>query len=611
MTAEKTILYIEDDPVNRALVRKLMKLSSYAFLEAEDGLTGIAIAQEQHPDLILMDMAMPGLDGYETTTRIKSIESLRNIPIIALTAHAMKGDRERCLTAGCDGYISKPIDIDSFSNQVVAYLQGKQEKVEQQDEANYLREYNTKLVFRLEEQVKELRIANQKLSELNHTLEIRVDKKEQEVAFHTYHDELTGLPNRRLFLDRLSQAAASAPRGNRYLVVMVLDVDRFKLVNETLGHSAGDHVLYEIAKRLESCLRTSDTVARISADEFSLILTNLADPMDAPMVAKRIQELVAEPLEYKGKEVFVTASIGISLYDQECNSVPDLIEKANAALARCKPIGSNSMQFYSEDMNTSLHVRWEMENNLRKALERDEYILHFQPQVDLRSGKIMGAEALLRWQKPGAGLIPPGIFIPILEETGLINPVGEWILMTACMQNKKWQNQGLPPIRMSVNISAYQLKTQNIVDVVKNALLISELNPKYLELEITESILMEKSDRSIDMLTTLQALGVRISMDDFGTGYSSLAYLRKFPLNTLKIDRSFVMELPDHLQDAAIVSAIIEMGHCLDMELVAEGIETEAQRDFLREKNCDIMQGFLFSKPLAQDAFESLHKAES
>jgi diguanylate cyclase (GGDEF)-like protein/PAS domain S-box-containing protein len=425
-------------------------------------------------------------------------------------------------------------------------------------------------------------------------------RAEERVAYVAQFDSLTGLPNRVLFRDRLSQAMSRADRNESMLALMFLDLDRFKEINDTVGHKAGDRLLQAVAERLKAALRTADTVARLGGDEFTVILEDIESVEAANSVIVALLDVLAHPFALEGQEFFVTVSAGITLYPVDRGDIETLIMNADIAMYHAKDRGKNNYQFYRAEMNASKQEARTIESNLRRALERDELYLHYQPQVQLKSGKVIGVEALLRWNHPELGPIGPDRFIPIAEQTGLIVELGKWVLHTACAQNVAWQRQGHPPIRIAVNVSARQFRT-DLYDTVAAAVRESGLHPGYLELEITEGFLVEDPEAATAMLVKLRTLGVHVAIDDFGSGYSSLSYLKHFPIDRLKIDRSFVRDLSIDLDDAAISKAVIALAHSLDLQVVAEGVETAAQLAFLQAYQCDIVQGYLYSPPIQAD----------
>ncbi|MDO9188890.1 MAG: EAL domain-containing protein, partial [Sulfurimicrobium sp.] len=429
---------------------------------------------------------------------------------------------------------------------------------------------------------------------------------ENQLSHMTQFDSLTGLPNRLLFQDRLELAIAHAHRSTEKVGVMLVDLDRFKNVNDTLGHTAGDILLHEVASRLRECARQEDTVARFGADEFTLILPCLAQAEDAVLVAQKIGKALASPFIVREQEIFITASIGIAVYPDDEQTVDGLVKDADAAMYQAKSQGRNSYHFYTPDLNHRALERLAMENSLRHALERDELELHYQPRISLETGRITGIEALLRWNHPDRGLIPPARFIPIAEETGLIVPIGEWVLHTACTQNKAWQNAGIAPINVAVNLSVRQFTEPGLLEMVDAALKKSGLDARYLDLELTESLLMQDHVNTQVILSGFKQRGILIAMDDFGTGFSSLSYLKRFPIDQLKIDQSFVRGISTDTNDAAIVTAIIAMAHSLNIQVVAEGVETAEQLAFLRAHECEEMQGYFFSRPLPAKELEAL-----
>jgi diguanylate cyclase (GGDEF)-like protein/PAS domain S-box-containing protein len=428
----------------------------------------------------------------------------------------------------------------------------------------------------------------------------------QEKLLHqAHHDFLTNLPNRFLFLDRLEHALSRRHNGGE-LAVLFMDLDRFKVINDTLGHASGDKVLQMLGERVSACLRKGDTLARLSGDEFSIIVEDIESNEMAVQVARHILDVLAKPFVVDGYELFITASIGISISPNDGEDSLTLLKHADIAMYRAKDVGRNTYQFYSPDMSSKAFERLSLETSLRYALERDQFKLFYQPQVDVVSGKVVGMEALLRWQHPDLGLVAPNDFISILEETGLIVPVGEWVLYTACTQAKVWQEKYGVALRMSVNLSARQFNDAELVSVVESCLQRTALPASTLELEITESIILQDKKWVGKVFQKLDDLGVRFAIDDFGTGYSSLSYLKRFPIDTIKIDRSFVRDVTSDADDAAIVSAIIAMARSLRLQVVAEGVETDGQLNFIKARDCFVMQGYLFSEPLMAEKLDVL-----
>jgi diguanylate cyclase (GGDEF)-like protein/PAS domain S-box-containing protein len=409
---------------------------------------------------------------------------------------------------------------------------------------------------------------------------------------------LTGLPNRALFLDRMRQAMTLARRHDRATGVMFLDLDRFKLTNDTFGHSAGDQLLKQVGARLADCVREGDTVGRFGGDEFGIVLADMRSPDDARVAAQKTLDALQMPFELESHEVFVTASIGISLYPADSDDEMELMKNADTAMYRAKESGRNRYEFYSRDMNTRSLQRLTLESNLRRALERGEFLLHYQPKASLTTLEITGFEALLRWAPGGQAIVSPAEFVPLLEDTGLIVPVGEWVVDAACRQLVTWREAGVRVVPVAVNLSARQFRDRNLAANIERILRAHDIEPRFLEIEITESSLMMSTEEAVRTLSHLKALGLRICVDDFGTGYSSLAYLRRFPLDTLKIDRSFVNEVTTNADGAIITRAVIGMSQNLGLRVVAEGVETAAQLEFLYAAGCGEMQGYYFSRPL-------------
>jgi len=422
---------------------------------------------------------------------------------------------------------------------------------------------------------------------------------EEELLHLANHDALTSLPNRSLLLDRLAQALVFAGRSEGQVAVMLIDLDRFKNINDSLGHDAGDKIIMEIARRLSASVRAGDTIARLGGDEFVIIRPDVVKDDAVAILAQQILVALSRPLTVQGHEFYPTGSIGISMFPKDGNDSQTLLKNADTAMYRAKDAGRNNFQFYAHEMNSRALDRLKLESGLRRALDRNEFVVHYQPQMDIASGRIVGAEALLRWEPPGQAMVFPGDFISIAEEAGLIVPIGEWVLRTACTQKKAWHDAGIAfPLKVSVNLSARQFKHQDIVKLVSCVLEQTGCQPEWLELEITESVVMENPESAAQTLHRLSDMGVHLSIDDFGTGYSSLSYLKRFPINSLKIDRSFVRDITTDADDAAIAKAVIALAHSLKMRVIAEGVETAEQLAFLREQQCDEMQGYLLSRPV-------------
>ena len=429
--------------------------------------------------------------------------------------------------------------------------------------------------------------------------------KESEARFEhlAHHDPLTGLPNRLLLNARMEHAAVRAHRTKSRFAVLFLDLDRFKTVNDSFGHPVGDQLLQEVARRLTDCVRADDTVARLGGDEFTILIEDLLDPGSAVQTAAKILDALAAPFELDGLEVFSSCSVGIALFPDDGRDATTLLRNADSAMYRAKEEGPKSFHLYTTDLSEMARQRLEIETGLRRALERDEFVLHYQPQVSLSDDRVIGAEALIRWQHPKKGLIPPNRFIHVAEETGQIEAIGEWVLKAACSENRKWQDAGLPPIRVAVNVSGLQITHTPLEEVVRETLEFSGLDARYLELEITESVVMDQAEVSARTLDALKKLDVSLAIDDFGAGYSSLSYLKRFPIDRLKIDQSFILDIISSTHDQAIAQAVIALGHSLQLTVIAEGVETTEQLESLRAQGCDEVQGYLFSHPLPAGEF--------
>lgn len=592
---DRTLLLVDDeDNITAALVR-LLRQDGYQVLTANSARSALGILENHTAGVVLTDQRMPEMSGVELLSEIKELypDTVRMV----LSGHAdLESVTEAVNRGAVYKYLTKPWDNEMLRANV--------------HEA--FRHYD--LVQERARLAREIQAANEKLSRINLELEALVAQKDSHIERIAHYDPVSNLPNRLLFCDRLKQAMAHAQRDDKLVAVMAMDLDRFKIINDTFGHPVGDHLLHAVAERLASHVREGDTVARMGGDEFTFVLTDLDASHHAGDVARKIlRSLADDPFMLEDREIFISSSMGISVYPWDGHDTTTLVKNADAALYHAKGEGRNNFQYYAREMNASAMQRLTLESALRRALERDEFLLYYQPQVDLASGRIIGLESLLRWQRPEHGLVAPGEFIPLLEETGLIVPVGEWVLHTACRQGRVWQQLGFPPIRIAVNLSALQFRQPDLVGMVARILTETGLDPglQELEFELTESLLMKNVEETAATLHRLHEMGVKLSIDDFGTGYSSLSYLKRFPLNSLKIDQSFVRDLSSNPDDAAIVSAIIALGHGLKLSVIAEGVETAGQLAYLREMKCDEMQGFLFSRPVpASEITQLLHEGK-
>ncbi len=431
-------------------------------------------------------------------------------------------------------------------------------------------------------------------------------RAEAQIVYHAYHDPLTELPNRMLFMERLRLQLAQARRQNRKLSIVYCDLDHFKFVNDTLGHGVGDEFLQTVATRLKGLVREMDTVARVGGDEFVILIPDVSRAEDISVISQKLLASIGRPLQVEGRALQITASIGVSTYPSDGEDAESLLRNADTAMYRAKEVGRNNFQLCTPELTSRAVERLSVQDGLRLALDRDQLVLHYQPVVSLTSGRIVGLEALVRWQHAEKGLIMPGAFISVAEETGLILPLGEWVLHTASRQLKQWQSNGLPDLRMAVNVSARQFRERGLVTTIQKALSDAELNPHHLEIEITESIAMESAEVVVANLEALRSMSIGISIDDFGTGYSSLTYLKRYPINSLKIDRSFVTDVATNPADAGIVRAVVEMAHGMKLNVIAEGVETKDQFSYLQRYGCDEMQGYWFSRPLPVEAIDKL-----
>jgi diguanylate cyclase (GGDEF)-like protein len=546
------VLVVDDDRSTRSSLRHTLQRDGFRVEEAADGAQALQMLKRMQPDVILMDAVMPVMDGFTACARVQELPNGRAIPVLMITALEDNTSVERAFAAGASDYIPKPIHFAVLSQRVRRIIEANQ--------------------------------------------------AEKRIRHLAYNDLLTGLPNRALFMDQLGRRIELARVAGDAVAVLFLDLDRFKNVNDTLGHDVGDRLLVAVAQRIRRSVRNADCVARLGGDEFTVVLADVATPNAAIVAAQNICRALSTPFQIDGHDIFVTTSVGISMYPHDATDVGTLLKHADTAMYRAKKTNSG-FQFFEAAMEHSISEHVRMENDLRHAIDRNELEVFYQPQARVETGDIIGAEALVRWRHPTRGMVSPVEFIPLAEETGLINPVGEWVLRTACAQMKKWADAGLT-MRIAVNLSVKQLLQKNFAATVEQALHDTGLAPSLLELEITESTLMENAQDTLEALHRLHGLGVRLAIDDFGTGYSSLSYLKRFPVDIIKIDRSFVRDVPHDADDAAIVTGIIALAHSLRLDVVAEGVETESQLRFLRDHSCDLLQGYYLSQPVPGEQFE-------
>jgi diguanylate cyclase (GGDEF)-like protein len=685
------VLVVDDDDMVRLLARETLEQAGFRVEEVADGSEALAAFSRFRPDIVLLDVMMPGKDGYATCAEIREFPGGDDTQVLMMTGLNDIESIKRAYDVGSTDFITKPINWVVLGYRVHYMLRAKQAVDSlRRNEARFIdiqrigrigswewnitgnEFYCSEELFRIftvdtigfdatyESFLNSVHpldrefvaasfdeaLSGRKTYNIDHRILLPTggekvvhaeaeisrnengqpvwmagimqditERKQAEAQIYNlaYFDSLTGLPNRLLFKEHLAHALSHAFRTKRMAAILFLDLDRFKIINDTLGHSIGDKLLQGVAERLLICVRRSDivgrdeggdlnsSVARLGGDEFTVLLSDITNVQDAARVSQRIISAVAQPFNLDNHEVIVTTSIGISLFPADGNDIVTLIKNADTAMYHAKDLGRNNFQFYTQSMNATTLERLALENHLRRALEREEFILYYQPQFDILSEEIIGVEALIRWKHRELGMVSPADFIPLAEETGLIIQIDEWVMRTACAQIRRWQEDGLPDITMSVNLSGQHFIRENLLETVSGIVRETGIDPRFLELELTESVVMKNAKETVSTLRALKEMGLHIAIDDFGTGYSSLSYLKRFPIDTLKIDRSFVQEITTDTDSAAITKAIIAMAHSLKLRVLAEGVETEEQLAFLRENGCQALQGFLFSKPLPYD----------
>ncbi|AQR68481.1 response regulator receiver protein [Janthinobacterium sp. LM6] len=686
------VLVADDDPVMRLLMRQMLTQVGLDVIEAEDGVQALASYKHSGPDLVMLDVDMPAMDGFAVCREIRHQEVGGTVPIIMVTGGDELEAVTRAYEVGATDFISKPINwpilghrvlyvlrasdaiarlriADAHNRAVLAAIpdtffrlnrEGFYLDYEQGHDASagfslsdcvgsHIRDVlPPEIAARLLDKAHAV-LATQHIGSVDYTLthedstrhfEARLvatgadevlglvrdiserKRTEEQIRRLAYCDSLTGIPNRQAFLETLERELARSKEHDKKFAVLFMDLDAFKRINDTLGHDVGDHLLKVVSERLRETIRPSDLVlraehefettfggsnlARLGGDEFTILIPDLERVEDALNVAHRVKEAMRRPFMIEGHEIFVTASIGISLYPEDGEDCNSLLKYADTAMYHAKNCGKNNAKLYSSSLTMEIMSHVKMEVGLRKALQNNELYLLYQPQIDVPSTQIVGVEALIRWRHPERGIISPTEFIPLAEETGLIVPIGEWVLRTACNQAKAWQSDGGRAIRMAVNLSAKQFKDENLMQIVLSVLADTGLDARLLELELTEGTLMDDARATMVTLEQLRGIGVYLSIDDFGTGYSSMNYLKRFDVRALKIDKSFIAGLPQDTENAAITRAIIAMAHGLKMVVVAEGVETDEQLLMLEEYGCDMAQGYFLGHPSPHDTITAM-----
>lgn len=563
---DTTIMMVDDATTTLKVLQAFLEDAGYRhFLPVSQPAEAFQLLVDEMPDVVLLDINMPGVSGFDILSFMRAREEFQHTPVVVLTSSSDAETKLQALQLGATDFLAKPVD-------------------------------ESELVLRLRNTLVAKRYLDQQ----------------------TYYDRVTGLANRRLFLDRLGRVVTSSKSDAMKSAVLLIDVDRFKKINDSLGHSVGDELLDGIARRLEGLVRSNDLVrradappsrgclARIGGDVFTVLLSNVDGVEVASRVAERILSDLARSFPIQGQELFITASIGVALFPENGADRDTLLRHADIAMSHAKRQGRNCHRVFSKDLDAKNKHLLTLEAELHKALEREEFVLHYQPNVDVRTGLVVGAETLVRWQHPTRGMVPPGEFITLAEDTGLIGAIGDWVLSEACRQNAAWHAAGLRGLQLAVNVSGHQFRAREFVRQVQVALEKAGVDPHCLTLELTEGVMIEDAKENIEVLHALKDIGVKLSVDDFGTGYSSLSYLEQFPLDELKVDRAFISKIESTTGEAPIVSAIIAMARSLRFTVVAEGVETEQQLAFLRKHKCEQYQGYLFSKPLPADEFAEL-----
>jgi diguanylate cyclase len=558
----RKILVIEDERASRKLLLKLLQVEGFEAIEAENGSIGLQLAKTQCPDLILCDIMMPEMDGYEVLSRLQQEPATAMIPVICLTAQNERADLRRGMELGANDYLTKPFTTAELLSAIATQLAKLEMRQKQQQE-----------------------VLQQAIAKFNNLV---------------YYDSLTNLPNRLLLRERFHQMLSPKLDPSQSVPIAVLSLDHLDRFTHSLGPDYSDLLLQAVSDRLLPYGGDIGTVARLNSEQLALILPPVLDRQEAARIGRSILATLSQPLDLEGFEVFITSSIGMALYPDDGSDIDSLLKAANTAMKAAQQLGGNRYQLYTAAISEKSYDRLMLEMSLHHALERQEFVVYYQPQIDLQTGCIVGTEALVRWRHPDRGLISPLDFIPLAEETGLIVPLDEWVLQTACQQARIWRDAGYG-LPVAVNLSGIQFNQPGLSRRVLRILEATGLEPSYLKLELTESAVVRNPETAIATLLELRSLDIELSLDDFGTGYSSFSYLQQFPFDSLKIDRSFVRNVTQDSKNAAILVAIIKLAHSLNLKVVAEGVETEAQQEFLRQHQCDMMQGYYFSRPVTPD----------
>lgn len=613
------ILVVDDTPGNLRLLISMLGAQGYVVYPAISGKNALQFLQTTLPDLVLLDVRMPEMDGYEVCRQIKADERTRSLPVIFISAADEVLDKVRAFSSGGIDYVVKPLQgkIDLAAITPPEYLERDQHALVQLKHSSRFVSYDKEFLRKDGERVPVMVggtfIEGSHQAGVSFVLDLTERKRaEKRITYLAQHDSLSGLLNRRSMIDRIDQCIMQVqPGSHHHVAVFLLDLDDFKRINDSLGHQIGDGLLQMAARRLESCLRHGDSVARAGGDEFVLVFPALHERSDAILIAEKVLQSMKQPFAVNGHELHISSSIGISMHPYDGANAVALVRAADAAMFEAKKRGRGNYQFYTASLDAAVKDRFALETQLRHAWMHKELAVYYQPQVDMETGNIYSAEALLRWEKPGCSPVSFARFVPIAESTGLILPIGEWLLRQCCLELKHWRSHGSPELRVAINLSPRQFEQGDLHEQVARILEEFGLPADALDLEITEGILMQPSEDNLAVLNHLSKMGIHLSLDDFGTGYSSLAYLQRFPIDVLKIDKAFINGLLSSPNDQALVTAIIAMAKSLQIKVLAEGVETLQQAQFLQQSGCKAAQGFYYSEAVPSAQFAALLESQS